>query len=131
VENGQRTVILSHLIADTSSNGPALGQYGWVWISVIGIGLWVAYKRMQHLHHKREARRRHDYLWGHREGESVEEWQSRVVKLRDDLERSRRAEELRKLRMKFDHKQRRYREPHRSHRDFDPPGGWGAMGPGE
>ena len=92
------------LLADsTTRDQPALGQYGWVWVLIIGIGLWVAYIRLQRQREKRESR----------------------------FDSSRIADEQRRARWAAERNRRRYSDPRGRSRDFDPPGGWGAMGPGE
>ena len=51
----------------TTRDQPALGEYGWVWVSVIGVGMWVAYIRLQRQREKREAQRHYERIWGQRE----------------------------------------------------------------
>ena len=114
----------------TTRDQPALGEYGWVWVSIVGIGLWVAYIRLQRQREKRESQRHYERIWGQREDETVEEWQARTAQLRKDIEQSRIADEQRRARMAAERNRRRYSDRRRSSsRDFDPPGGWGAMGP--
>jgi len=75
------------LFADsTTRDQPALGEYGWVWVSIVGIGQLVLHIRLQRQPEKLEAQRDYERLWGQRENETVEEWQARTVQLRQDID---------------------------------------------
>jgi hypothetical protein len=75
------------LFADsTTRDQPALGEYGWVWVSIVGIGQWVLHIRLQRQPEKLEAQRDYERLWGQRENETVEEWRARTVQLRQDID---------------------------------------------
>jgi hypothetical protein len=105
---------------------PALGTYGWVWLLLIGLGLFVLYKRYQRKKDKAEAEARHQFMWGQRPGETIEVWQERVEQLENRQKEWERKERERASRPAT----RRARVSSYNHRgDFDPPGGWGGMGP--
>jgi len=105
---------------------PALGTYGWVWVLAIGVGVFAVYKRYQRKKEKAEAEKLHQHIWGQRPGETVEAWQERL-----------KEQELERKEWERKANERRARRSYRSSRgssqnrrgDFDPPGGWGGMGP--
>ena len=79
---------------------PALGTYGWLWITLAGTAGFVGYKFVRRRMDQTEALRRHEEIWGQRPDETEDQ----------TARRSRRS-------------------AYNSRGDFDPPGGWGAMGP--
>lgn len=105
---------------------PAFGTYGWLWITLAGIAVFTGYKFVRRRIDQAESERRHEKIWGRRQGETEEHWSVRVQRQKD--------EEL-KLEHQWDARAREQanRRPRRStynsRGDFDPPGGWGAMGP--
>jgi len=105
---------------------PLLGTYGWVWVLMVGVGLFALYKRYQRKKEKAEAEKLHQHIWGQRPGETVDAWQARLEQ--QELERKeweRRANERRARRSTRNSRGTSYN----GRGDFDPPGGWGGMGP--
>jgi hypothetical protein len=79
-----------------------------------------------------EALRRHEAIWGQRSGETGEQWKVRVQSQKDEeLKRNQEWEAEAKARAGSSKRmyRRSERSAYNSRGDFDPPGGWGAMGP--
>lgn len=109
---------------------PALGTYGWLWITMAGIAGFVGYKFVRRRMDQAEALRRHDEIWGQRPDETEEQWKARVQSQKDEeLKRNREWEARARLRASQQKARRSNRSAYNSRGDFDPPGGWGAMGP--
>ena len=108
---------------------PLLGTYGWVWISLTGVALFIGYKVFQRRREEASKRQQHEEKWGQRPEESNEQWQVRVERqLAED--RQRRAEwDARARAGEQAARSRLSRDMARGSREFDPPGGWGATGP--
>jgi hypothetical protein len=105
---------------------PALGTYGWVWILLAGVVLFAIYKWYQRKKDKAEAEARRQFIWEQRPGETVEVWQERLEQLQNRQKEWERKEKERSDRRAS----RSSRGTSYNHRgDFDPPGGWGGMGP--
>jgi hypothetical protein len=110
---------------------PALGEYGWLWILMVGSAIFIGYKVIQRRRYQEDARQRHEWMWGQREGESTEEWQTRVTKQEEDREKWKREREQKATsRQAQTHKRRSRGSVFNERGEFDPPGGWGGMGPG-
>jgi hypothetical protein len=129
-EMGSRSVWL----AKTSTTQPALGEYGWVWVTLVGVAGWLAWRRFNKWRDQREEQRQHDERWGQRDGETTEAWQARVAQQKADD--ARREQQWNNERMQREMRNREYRA-RRAQRgrggrgDFEAPGGWGGLGPGE
>jgi hypothetical protein len=110
---------------------PAFGEFGWLWISLGALAIFIAYKLFQRNREQERARIEHEKQWGQRDGESTEDWQSRVKLQEEEIENWRREREIKAQRNREQSLTRRSRRSVYNDRgDFDPPGGWGAMGPG-
>lgn len=105
---------------------PALGTYGWVWILLVGVALFALYKWYQRKKDKAEAEARYQFIWGQRPDETVEVWQERIEQLQAKQKELARKNHERAIR-RGSRSSRRTSYNHRG--DFDPPGGWGGMGP--
>ena len=109
---------------------PALGTYGWLWITLAGIAGFVGYKFVRRRMDQAEALRRHEEIWGQRSDETEEQWKARVQSQKDEeLKRKREWEARARTRASEQTARRSRRSAYNSRGDFDPPGGWGAMGP--
>ena len=109
---------------------PALGTYGWLWITLAGTAGFVGYKFVRRWMDQTEALRRHEEIWGQRPDETEEQWKARVQSQKDEeLKRNREWEARSKTRASEQTARRSRRSAYNSRGDFDPPGGWGAMGP--
>jgi len=109
---------------------PALGTYGWLWITLAGIAVFVGYKYVQRRIDQAAERRRHEKKWGQRAEETEELWQLRVQRQKeDDLKQRQKWEARDRARARQQAARRSRRSTYNSRGDFDPPGGWGAMGP--
>lgn len=109
---------------------PALGTYGWLWITLAGIAVFIGYKYVQRRIDQAAERRRHEERWGQRPEETEEQWQLRVQRQKeDDLKQRQEWEARDRARARQQAARRSRRSAYNSHGDFDPPGGWGAMGP--
>jgi len=112
---------------------PALGEYGWLWILILGVAIFVGYKLVQRRREQEEERLRHERMWGQHEGESTEQWQARIKKQEEDIEKWKRERQM-KASMRQSRNQNQKRRSRSSayneRGEFDPPGGWGGMGPG-
>ena len=122
-------LFLYHLVVAVQSEEewePALGTYGWLWITLAGIAGFVGYKLVRRRMDQAEALRQYDQ----RPDESEEQWKSRVQSQKDEeLKRNRVREARSRLRASQQAGRRSERSAHSSRGDFDPPGGWGATGP--
>ena len=108
---------------------PLFGTYGWLWISIAAVAVFVAYKLIQRRIDNAAEKRRHQEKWGQRPDESHEQWQVRVEIQREE-DRKRQEEWDARARAREQSARRRLsRDLSRGHRDFDAPGGWGATGP--
>ena len=103
---------------------PALGTYGWLWVTIALIVVVGGFKYRRYRHDKEESRRRDEELWKRRPDESDVDFNERVRREREEIRRRRAAQ---------NHPAPGYRTSGRSsnnrRREFDPPGGWGATGP--
>lgn len=109
---------------------PALGTYGWLWITLAGIEGFVGYKFVRRRMNQAEALRQHEEIWGQRLDETEEQWKARVQSQKDEeLKRKREWEARARTRASEQTARRSRRSAYNSRGDFDPPGGWGAMGP--
>jgi flagellar biosynthesis/type III secretory pathway M-ring protein FliF/YscJ len=109
---------------------PALGTYGWLWVTLAGIAVFVGYKFVQRRIDQAAERRRHEERWGQRPEETEEQWQLRVQRQKeDDLKQRQEWEARERARARQQATRRSRGSVYNSRGDFDPPGGWGAMGP--
>ena len=110
---------------------PALGEYGWLWVLLVVSAAYTTFKLVQRKREQVERRRRFEALWGQREGESVDDWQARLKKRDEDREKWKRERERKARQRLSDGQWRSSRGSAYNERgEFDPPGGWGAAGPG-
>jgi len=110
---------------------PALGEFGWLWITLIGLAVFTSFKLVQRNREQERARIEHEKTWGQRDGESTEDWKSRVKLQEEEIEKWKLDREIRVKRSIEQASNRRSRgSAYNSRGDFDPPGGWGGMGPG-
>jgi hypothetical protein len=112
---------------------PVLGEYGWLWILILGVAIFIGYTLVQQRREQEEERLRRERMWGQHEGESTEQWQARVKKQEEDIEKWKRERQMKALmrQSRNQNQKRRSRGSVYNERgEFDPPGGWGGMGPG-
>jgi membrane protein involved in colicin uptake len=114
------------VVAVNEDTEPALGTYGWVWVLAIGIGVFALYKRHQYKQEQAQAAEHHKYMWEQRPGETVEAWQERLKE--QELERKERSRQANERAVRRSYRNSRG-SSHNRRGDFDPPGGWGGMGP--
>jgi membrane protein involved in colicin uptake len=114
------------VVAVNEDTEPALGTYGWVWVLAIGIGVFALYKRYQYKQEQAQAAEHHKYMWEQRPGETVEAWQERLKE--QELERKERSRQANERAVRRSNRSSRG-SSHNRRGDFDPPGGWGGMGP--
>jgi hypothetical protein len=109
---------------------PAFGTYGWLWITLVGIAGFMGYKLVRRRMDQAEELRRHEKIWGQRPDETEAQWKVRVQSQKDEeLKRNQEWEAEARTRASQRIYRRSNRSAYNSRGDFDPPGGWGAMGP--
>lgn len=110
---------------------PAFGEFGWLWVSLGAITIFIAFRLFQRNREQERVRIAHQKRWGQRDGESTKDWQSRVKLQEEEIENRRREHEI-KVQQNREQAVTRgsRRSVYNDRGEFDPPGGWGAMGPG-
>lgn len=106
---------------------PAFGEYGWLWISLVILASYIVIIRIRNNRSRERARVSYEAIWGQREGESIKEWKTRVKSMEVEIASD---DKRRRLRVEEKNKQWAATRGTRGRGDFEPPGGWGAMGPG-